>query len=1124
MDLRRILLWLFPLVLWCCSDATVKESSYVDALNHRSYTYRYSDIDSSLFYAKKALGLSSDYPDGKAEALNNIAYVAYQQMRFDHGKHLLQHIYSSSRNQLELLCADVLTMKIAQRLGDGKLFFDKRLQALRRIKRIHEAKVILSEHQLQRLLYAETELHIVSSTYYYYLGQDSASVAEIMEIGTDLKLESDTTQWLYYQYMMGSGGMVDGTEDEIRLQEFDYLFRTFSVSRSNGIVYFEANALQSLATIINDSANIALFLEKRPDAYNYLISQYNSPLSMAEKATSLFRNYKDLFQTACGHRTMGEILFSEGRYREALEQFQHALSLAGEQRYRSSGSVVPWMAGIHEKLSMSYAALDDVESFQAHRQQYLRLLDSSRQNKELDSRMDDLKSELSSIRSELLLLLLLIAFVASLAFIYAKRVSSRARSHLNDVVNIRQSHSFLQAKEAIDAIREQSEDSLEFLKDECKMLQMKIDDNLRMGVERRAKVSLVYSIVPYLDRMLLESRRMVEYGHPDRERLEYICELSDEIQKVNNKLTDWIRIEQGQLRLHISTFPLQNILDIIAMVSNSFQKKGIHLEVSKTNSVVKADHALTLFMVNTLVDNAGKFTPEGGTVTVDVVDTEEYVEIRIEDTGIGLSPEDVETLNNSKVYDSKKIGHGYSEDISGRKGFGFGIMNCKGIIGKYRKQSSLFNVCEFGVRSTVGKGSTFWFRLPRIVTIFIIFFSVVSVKGTSLTDSTLLVDEYNAKAVSALANHNWEEYTYFNSEALRLHNLCSQDTMLSTYCQQMEKAKSDSVVLFCLLVIFSIIAVVLFYLAFLKDRIRNKSLLLHLRSELDSVSLKIKNDPMHIPLSNLRQRCMDIASGRTDLENLVNSYFSDFESSILSLHKLHDELVDQEDMKRKLSYESENLYVRNQILDNALSTIKHETMYYPARTQQLVRFFLSDGAEKEDLKELLDLLTYYRYLYMLLYQQADMQLDHNSFHVSRMSVQDVYEYAQSVVSALNRRNHSDVLISHDECNAVISCDTMLIKELVSRIITSGINRSYSISLSSFIQERGVRIQIFFNGASMEDGQLRNLFSSTTEDVNFLVAKQIIREHDSYYHHPGLRLMAQKENDGYSIIFTLVHKD
>ena len=146
-----------------------------------------------------------------------MAYVAYQQMRYDQALHLLQHVYDFSRNQIELLCSDVLTMKVMQRIGQGKSFFDARLRAQKRLSRILSEESNLTERQKRRLHYALTELHIVTSRYYFYLGQDSAARSEIREVAQSVNLETDTTHWLYYQYMIGSGGLVDGTPEEVTI-------------------------------------------------------------------------------------------------------------------------------------------------------------------------------------------------------------------------------------------------------------------------------------------------------------------------------------------------------------------------------------------------------------------------------------------------------------------------------------------------------------------------------------------------------------------------------------------------------------------------------------------------------------------------------------------------------------------------------------------------------------------------------------------------------------------------------------------------------------------------------------------------------------------------------------------
>lgn len=52
-------------------------------------------------------------------------------------------------------------------------------------------------------------------------------------------------------------------------------------------------------------------------------------------------------------------------------------------------------------------------------------------------------------------------------------------------------------------------------------------------------------------------------------------------------------------------------------------------------------------------------------------------------------------------------------ELQKNKGHGFGLMNCKGIIDKYRKTNDIFRICTFNIESEPGRGSRFYFRLPK---------------------------------------------------------------------------------------------------------------------------------------------------------------------------------------------------------------------------------------------------------------------------------------------------------------------------------------------------------------------------------------------------------------------------
>lgn len=247
-----------------------------------------------------------------------------------------------------------------------------------------------------------------------------------------------------------------------------------------------------------------------------------------------------------------------------------------------------------------------------------------------------------------------------------------------------------------------------------------IAGNKRQNLIKKSCLAIVNGINPYIDRIINEVHKLTEKGFINdikikREKYQYIDELVTTINEYNDILALWIKMKQGSLSLNVENFELNELFILIAKGRKAFEMKKQTLEITPTEAVVKADKALTLFMINTLAENARKYTPQGGLVKVYARTTDEYVEISVEDNGPGLSEQDVLKIVGEKVYDSGAIGMqetADSEELKRSKGSGFGLMNCKGIIEKYRKTNALFRVCTFNVESTPGKGSRFYFRLP----------------------------------------------------------------------------------------------------------------------------------------------------------------------------------------------------------------------------------------------------------------------------------------------------------------------------------------------------------------------------------------------------------------------------
>lgn len=437
-------------------------SLQVDSLNSLSYSMRYKDLNESERLALQALNKGKEFSVSVAEALNNLGFCAFIRMDFECADSLFGEVYNETANELECLVADVGMMKICQRTSMNKEFYDYRNRALRRMKRIEDSGEALADKRIRyRFNYARTEFYITSAVYYYYLQQEQQSLEAMAKIHLEEELKEDTAQWLYYQYMKGSGGLyVADTPEEVVVGEFDYLLDCLLTSHEQGYIYFEANAMQAMAELLKTEKNYHLLLERRPGMIR-VINREDVPwgdlvLGLSERAIELFKQYGDWYQIAGSYRTKASCLNEQDRYEEALDCLTEALSyvnLHHEKYYHCHDTIdrlktyvplathsielewinkdgiktVPeWIARFREQLSVTYAALGMKPESDYNRNIYLDILDYTRQDKELESRYQTLEKE--SAQLTVMLVLVVVGIIVLMVLLWIWNMHWRIRN------------------------------------------------------------------------------------------------------------------------------------------------------------------------------------------------------------------------------------------------------------------------------------------------------------------------------------------------------------------------------------------------------------------------------------------------------------------------------------------------------------------------------------------------------------------------------------------------------------------------------------------------------------------------------------------------------------------------
>ncbi|HWB92106.1 MAG TPA: HAMP domain-containing sensor histidine kinase [Puia sp.] len=191
-------------------------------------------------------------------------------------------------------------------------------------------------------------------------------------------------------------------------------------------------------------------------------------------------------------------------------------------------------------------------------------------------------------------------------------------------------------------------------------------------------------------------RNMQQFDLPAGEIKAMVPEVENELSHTTNLMENVLHWARSQMQADTVKPQLIDIsgmmTDVIRLLRLQADAKSIRVTLqADVTAIAYADKDMTHLVLRNLLSNAIKYTPENGEITVGNTRTEKGIAVFVRDTGMGISPDALQKIQESNFYTTK--------GTAGEAGTGLGLMLCKEFIAR--------NAGSLHIESLPGKGSTF---------------------------------------------------------------------------------------------------------------------------------------------------------------------------------------------------------------------------------------------------------------------------------------------------------------------------------------------------------------------------------------------------------------------------------
>jgi signal transduction histidine kinase len=423
---------------------------------------------------------------------------------------------------------------------------------------------------------------------------------------------------------------------------------------------------------------------------NYPDSMYRA-IECLKQSWAIFRELGLLQYEAEFKQGIGIILFKQGKYKPAIDALGQSLKL--NDKFKRGFKI---KATSHNLLSKAHERIGDYQNALKHTKLFIHYSDSLAQNEkyeqiatlEMQYETEKKENEIARLQAEkeltliqlrknkqlkylgmatALLLLLLVFFVF--------------KKYLDKI----KSNSLLQEK---NHVIEKSEQELRLLN---------ASKNKFFSIIAHDLKNPLHNILGFSS---LLSKNYDFYTEDERRKFASdINHSTNNIFRLLQNLLEWSKAQTGRLNYSPAVVNYQRVLDNSLNVLRSLaDQKNIAIKAENDPELkIFADPLMIETVLRNLINNAIKFTPEGGEIEVSAKQENGQLLVSVSDTGIGISEE--ETQNLFRI-DSKVKRKGTNNE----DGSGLGLILCKEFVHKHNGQ--------IWVESAPNKGSSFRFTIP----------------------------------------------------------------------------------------------------------------------------------------------------------------------------------------------------------------------------------------------------------------------------------------------------------------------------------------------------------------------------------------------------------------------------